>query len=558
MTAPTPSLANPYSQYTILLVDDTPTNLGVLFEYLERYGFKIVVARDGESGIKRAQFVRPDIILLDVMMPGINGFETCQRLKADPSTREIPVIFMTALADTENKVQGFAVGAVDYVTKPLQQDEVLARVTSHLKIRDLTHSLQKKNRQLEASHLIAQRITSILDLNQLLTTVTELIQARFGYYYVGIWLGNEQQAAVLQAESGHDINQQLGVGFTLEAGAPQLAAAVLRSGQPLFSADVRAESQRLGLSGLPATRGELALPLVFANEVLGVLDVHSDQAGEFNGDDQTALQVMANQIAVAIRNARQYQLAENRARELAALNASKDKFFAVVAHDLRAPFTALLGLSLLQSRTPDTTPMAEVRHAARRIHNSARNAYGLLENLLQWSRLQLDRLEPEPERLELREVVARNTRLLKEVAASKNINLENKAAAGVQVYADENMLDTVLRNLISNALKFTPEGGSVTVLAAPPAAEIEGFLEIWVQDTGLGISAADIQKLFQLDKPHTTPGTAQEPGTGLGLLLCQEMVVKNGGRLWIESEGVPDKGTTVKFTVPIRAPATHS
>jgi len=548
MTETPPSKS--YSQYTILLVDDTPTNLGVLFEYLEQHGFKIVVARDGESGLKRAQFVRPDIILLDVMMPGLNGFETCQRLKADPNTRDIPVIFMTALAGAEDKVQGFAAGAVDYVTKPLQQEEVLARVTTHLKIRDLTIGLQKKNRLLEASHLIGQRITSILDLNQMLVTVAELIQARFGYYYVALWLRGEGQGIVLQAESGQDINQQLGVGFNLAAEASQLPAVVMRGGTAAFSADVKVEGRSLGFSGLPATRAELALPLRFGEETLGVLDIHSEQPGEFNEDDQAAFQAMANQIVVAIRNARQYQLAENRARELAAANASKDKFFAVIAHDLKSPFTALLGLSLLQSRTPDNFPMAEVRETSLRIHNSARNAFGLLENLLEWSRLQLERMEYQPQSVDLNEIVARNTRLLKEVAAGKSITLHNAVATETSVYADENMLNTVIRNLISNALKFTPADGSVTVSSTPTATPTA--LEVWVQDTGVGISAESIQKLFRLDKPHTTKGTAEEQGTGLGLLLCQEMVVKNGGRLWIESEGVPGKGTTVKFTVPIQ------
>ncbi len=137
-----------YSKYSILIVDDTPTNLRVIVDYLEECGFNIRIARSGESALQRVAYDQPDIILLDVLMPGMDGFETCRRLKADAKTQEIPVIFMTALADPADKVKGFEVGAVDYVSKPLHQEEVLARITTHLSLRDLTRDLQEQNEQI--------------------------------------------------------------------------------------------------------------------------------------------------------------------------------------------------------------------------------------------------------------------------------------------------------------------------------------------------------------------------------------------------------------------------
>lgn len=133
----------------IVIVDDKPTNLGVLFDFLTDSGFKVLVAQDGESAIQKVEYAHPDLILLDVMMPGIDGFETCRRLKANPATQDIPVIFMTALSETVDKVKGFSLGAVDYVTKPVQQEEVRARVTTHLTLRNLHHKLQEQNRQLQ-------------------------------------------------------------------------------------------------------------------------------------------------------------------------------------------------------------------------------------------------------------------------------------------------------------------------------------------------------------------------------------------------------------------------
>lgn len=131
-------------QNQILIVDDNPTNVKVLFECLKSVGYRVLVAQTGDSALEKLQLVSPDLILLDVMMPGINGFETCKQLKASPETQDIPVIFMTALSDTEEKVKGFSVGAVDYITKPFQREEVLARVNTHLQLRNLTQQLEQR------------------------------------------------------------------------------------------------------------------------------------------------------------------------------------------------------------------------------------------------------------------------------------------------------------------------------------------------------------------------------------------------------------------------------
>lgn len=132
----------------ILVVDDNPINLGILTEYLDEIGFEVLIADNGKSADLVLQYIKPDIILLDVIMPGIDGFEFCRQLKASELTQEIPVIFMTGLVETEHKVKGFAIGAIDYVTKPLQREEVLARVTAHLKIKTLTQQLQQQNQSL--------------------------------------------------------------------------------------------------------------------------------------------------------------------------------------------------------------------------------------------------------------------------------------------------------------------------------------------------------------------------------------------------------------------------
>jgi signal transduction histidine kinase len=195
----------------------------------------------------------------------------------------------------------------------------------------------------------------------------------------------------------------------------------------------------------------------------------------------------------------------------------------------------------------------DIQDMVNHIHRSARTVHNLLKNLLTWSRLQQGRIEYEPGPVDLHQLVENTVALLGEMAFNKRIRLKHTIEAGLFIHADAYMIDTVIRNLTTNALKFTPVEGQVTLSihrnGVSPDNEGTEWVEISVRDTGVGISQADIDKLFRIDVHHTTPGTAKESGTGLGLILCQEMVEKNGGRIWVESE--LGQGTTVKFTVPV-------
>ncbi|GEM_PF-821712 len=242
------------------------------------------------------------------------------------------------------------------------------------------------------------------------------------------------------------------------------------------------------------------------------------------------------------------------------LNASKDRFFSIVAHDLKGPFQPLLGMAQLLSEMYDTVTPSDVQEMSGSIYRSAKNVFNLLENLLQWSRLERGRMPCEPGTLNLKNIVAQNINLLAANATQKEVILQSAITTQFLVHADENMLNTVIRNLTSNALKFTPRGEKVTISAvkrqgiggsSDSQADSGSFVEVSVSDTGVGISEADRAKLFKIDVHHTTLGTAKEQGTGLGLIICKEMVEKNGGQIWVESE--LGEGTSVKFTVPFLA-----
>lgn len=358
-----------FLQASILLVDDNLNNLKLLIEYLKHSGLKVLIAKNGMEAVKRAKLVIPDLILLDIMMPGMNGYEICDKLKKFPQTSEIPIIFMTALNDTTNKVKGFEHGAVDYITKPFQHEEVLMRISTHLTI------IRQKKR-------------------------------------------------------------------------------------------------------------------------------------------------------------------------LAELNATKDKFFSILAHDMRNAFASLLNGTQFLSESVNKLSVEQIDRFSKNIHSSAKNTYKLLQNLLEWARLQRGVYVYAPQKCDFYTIAIEMISLYEEMAKQKNIHLTHDIVQGTMVNSDSQMIKTILRNLITNAIKYTHANGTVHL----SMKKDNEYQTISVKDSGVGIASEDMIKLFQIDKASSTPGTCQETGTGLGLILCKELVDKCDGKIWVES--VPQEGST--FFVSIR------
>ncbi|MBK6965234.1 MAG: PAS domain S-box protein [Bacteroidales bacterium] len=238
--------------------------------------------------------------------------------------------------------------------------------------------------------------------------------------------------------------------------------------------------------------------------------------------------------------------------ELRESNASKDKMFSIIAHDLRTPFNGLLSFSDILSTDYDSLSKDEVLEYIEVIRDISRNTFNLLEKLLQWSRLQTGRMEFKPVNVSFQEIADNVLNLLRANAIGKGLRISADIEAGLTVLGDSNMLNAVTRNLASNAIKFTPENGTVSITART----IPGNLaEIMVADTGVGINCDDLQKLFRIDAQHSTKGTKGETGTGLGLLLCKEFIERNGGLIRIESE--PGKGSRFIFTLPVANQEPH-
>ena len=226
------------------------------------------------------------------------------------------------------------------------------------------------------------------------------------------------------------------------------------------------------------------------------------------------------------------------------LNATKDKFFTIIAHDLKNPFSAIVGFSNILADQISKKNYEGIEEYAEIIKNSAERAMSLLSNLLQWSRSQTGRMEYTPESFDIVTLVNEITELTNDSARQKSITITCELPARVTVFADKAMMSSILRNLVSNAIKFTNPGGRIIISALQKRNE----LMMSVCDNGVGIRKDDINKLFRIDENYITKGTQRETGTGLGLILCKEFILKHGGKIWIESE--PDKGSTFYFTIP--------
>lgn len=227
--------------------------------------------------------------------------------------------------------------------------------------------------------------------------------------------------------------------------------------------------------------------------------------------------------------------------ELIELNAAKDKFFSIIAHDLRSPFQSLLGFAEILSTEVESLSKEDIVYFSKGLNEDLRNLYGLLDNLLHWSMMQRNMIEFNPVKVDLLELVNKIIKLLHQSAANKNISISNKINPGTFAHADLDMVRLVVQNLLINAIKFTKVDGHIIVTAVDKA----DFIQISVQDDGMGIDTIKVNDMFDFNKRFTTNGTEGEKGTGLGLPLCKEFVERNEGKIWAESK--PGNGSKFVF-----------
>jgi PAS domain S-box-containing protein len=265
-------------------------------------------------------------------------------------------------------------------------------------------------------------------------------------------------------------------------------------------------------------------------------------SGTFQFGDITIIHSTIRNITE--RKAIEAGLEKKRNKQLETINAEKDKLFSIIAHDLKGPFQGFLGLTKTLAEQSISYSAEELKNVGQEMYITANRLFRLLRNLLEWAQMQKGSIAFEPKVISLQEMIAENVEIIKVKSMEKSIKVINSVTGKFQTFADKNMINSVLHNLLANAIKFTHRNGTVTIKANKTS---EQMIEISVSDTGVGMHKSEVEKLFKLGERTRSEGTEGEESTGLGLLLCKEFVEKNGGKIWVESE--EEKGSTFYFTL---------
>ena len=399
---------------------------------------------------------------------------------------------------------------------------------------------KEKNQKIQqALYKISESVHTIEDINELYKEIHNIIKElmKADNFYIALY--NEATETITFPYFVDEFDSQpkerkLGRGLT---------EYILRCGNNLLiDAEEDIRLRNVGETDLMGQPSEiwLGVALKINDKPIGVIVVqdYSDKT-TYGEEEKQLLTYVSEQIASAITKKRNDEELKKYSEELQELNASKDKFFSIIAHDLRSPFNGLLGLVSILKTEYDYLTVGEQKSYIDEVYNSISGMYELAEKLLDWSRLQIGRQRFRIASIKLFNFINDIVSTLSNNAKLKNINLINDLNPDDKVYADDPMLRTLFHNLISNSIKFTNSGGSITIKSKQEDGD---KLLVSVIDTGIGISEENISRLFKIEDSFSTPGTNKENGTGLGLLLCKDIAEKHGSELIVQS--IPGKGTT--------------
>jgi CheY-like chemotaxis protein len=594
----------------ILVVDDNPANLQVLMKMLTDNGFITHPASEGELALRFVRSTPPDLILLDILMPGMDGYEVCRQLKRDERTREIPIIFMTALSETQDKVAGFQLGAVDYITKPFQAEEALARVRTHIALHAMQKRLEEQNRQLQREiterrraeaalqkahddleRRVTERTADLAHVNRMLSILSEcnlaLVRVKeepallqeicriiidLGGYPL-VWIGYAEQDAaksvrpVAQAgfEEGYLDNVNITWADTERGRGPTGSA--IRNAEPCIAKNIQTDP------GFAPWRREairrnyassIALPLMQRNDlVFGALNIYATVPDGFPDEEVGLLMKLADNLAFGINSLRERDArrqAEEEQKKLQAQLLQSQKLELVgrlaggVAHDFNNILAVIIGnteMALLK-----VAPSDPLRARLQRIEKAARRSADLIRQLLAFARNQTI----SPINLNLNEAVPAMLTLLRGLIG-EDIELNWAPSEDLwHVKLDPSQIDQVLTNLCVNARDAITGVGRIRIetdnitFAEDHTTDRFGvvrgeYVLLSVNDNGCGMDEEIQEHLFE--PFYTTKNTGE--GTGLGLATVYGIVKQNDGFIDVISE--PGKGSTFNIYFPRQAEA---
>jgi len=535
----------------ILVVDDTTANLQLLTNLLTEQGYIVHPASDGELALEFVQSTQPDLILLDVRMPGMDGYEVCRRLKEDDKSNPIPVIFVSILEDELDKVKGFQAGAVDYINKPFHPEEVIARVKTHLKLRHMQSDLELRNKELKLARdtleeRVRERTAELFEANANLTA--EIIRRK-------------RTEEALQ-EKTEELNRYFDSALDLLCIAdtdgyfhrlnPEWESTLGFSLSELegrrFLDFVHPDDMEQTLQAVSQLREQ--------KKVLNFVNRYRSKSGSYRWIEWRSFPSGKHIYAVArditkrkrveeeIRqlNLELEQRVKNRTAQLMAANQEMEGFVYSVSHDLRAPLRHIDGFLELLQRRIEPAMDDQSRQYMARVADAARRMGILIDDLLSFSRM--GRFEMSSMPVNFNDLVQDVIRELQSDEHGRDIHW--KISDLPTVPGDRAMLRIVLANLISNALKFTrPRQPARIEIGSTTSQSPEAV--IFVRDNGVGFDMTYVDKLFGVfQRLHRED---EFEGTGIGLASVRRIINRHGGRTW--AEGQVDQGAILYFALPL-------
>ncbi|MDF5708710.1 MAG: ATP-binding protein [Nostoc sp. S4] len=502
----------------ILVIDDTPENLNLLSAMLTEQGYKVRSVTKGSTGLRGANAVPPDLILLDVNMPEMNGYEVCQNLKANDRTREIPVIFISALGDVLDKIKAFAVGGVDYITKPFQLEEVLARIENHLTIRQLQQQLQAQNQQLQQE--IRDR-----------TKAEEKFAKVFRSSPNPIAIATVSQARFL------DVNPSfLRIsGYCLEE-----------------------------VIGHTATELDLGKNTVaFAQKIQLLPETGSLYNQEFEFSTKSG-EVKIILISIELIDLAGVPCALLIANDITERKRLENEFISLVSHELRTPLTSTMGaLDLLGAGQLGTLNEQGQKVLSIATTNTER-LMRLVNDILDLERMKSGNIFMRQAKCNVAELLITATEAMQAMADKLQVQLIVNPLT-IELWADPDRLIQTLTNLLSNAIKFSEPGDRVWISAILSEYKTVESLEnhdsdtketfssnyvlITIQDEGRGIPEDKLQIIFERFQQVDASDSRNKGGTGLGLAICRNIVQQHNGKIWVQS--ILGEGSTFYVLLPL-------
>jgi signal transduction histidine kinase/DNA-binding response OmpR family regulator len=411
----------------------------------------------------------------------------------------------------------------------------------------LLEETTKRARQLETAAEIAREASGNLEVDTLLNRAVNLIRTRFGFYHASIFLLAGTDAVVRASTQKELVDMRHAL--PMEEGK-SIIGTVTASGEPLVANDVTASPTHRPHPLLPDTKAEMGVPLKIGSRVTGALDVQSVEANAFSDDDVAVLQILADQIAIAIDNARSFEVAQRAMEEIREADRLKTQFLANMSHELRTPLNSIIGFSRVILKGIDG-PINDVqREDLQAIHSSGQHLLRMINDILDLSKIEAGKMELSIDEVDITEIIKSAMSTAIGLVKEKPIQLIKDVPEDLPiVLADSTRIRQVLINLLQNASKFTDEG-SITVKAQVQTGST-GQEEVYisVKDTGIGISKEDQEKLFEPFSQVDDSPTRKTGGTGLGLSISRRMVEMQGGQIGLESAA--NEGSTFWFTIPV-------